>query len=104
MAIKLRLARYGTHKKPFYRLVAADSAARRDGRFLEQLGTYDPAQQPPKVSLDRERIKYWQSVGATPSDTVHTLLKQFMNAADTAFRPSPRKVRTTAKPAPAAES
>jgi len=103
MAIKLRLARYGTHKKPFYRLVAADSAARRDGRFLEQLGTYDPAHQPPKVSLDRERIKYWQGVGATPSDTVHTLLKQFMNAGDTAFRPSPRKVRT-AKPAPAAES
>lgn len=100
MAIKLRLARYGTHKKPFYRLVAADSAARRDGRFLEQLGTYDPRHQPPKVSLDRERIKYWQSVGATPSDTVHTLLKQFMNAQDTAFRPTgPAKKPAATAPA-----
>ena len=98
MAIKLRLARYGTHKKPFYRLVAADSAARRDGRFLEQLGTYDPRHQPPKVALARERIKYWQSVGATPSDTVHTILKQFLNAQDTAFRPTAPKKKVQAAP------
>jgi len=99
MALKLRLARYGTHKKPFYRLVAADSAARRDGRFLEQIGTYDPLANPPRVALNRERIKYWQGVGAVASDTVHTILKQFMNAPDTAFVPSaPKKI---AAPAPA---
>ena len=114
MAVTIRLARYGTTKRPFYRIVAASVAARRDGRFLEQIGTYDPAHQPPQVSLDRERIKYWISVGARPSSTVQTVMDAFMNQPDNAFRPSaPRKrasavVATPATPAttatPPAES
>lgn len=100
MALSLRLARYGTKKRPFFRIVAADSRARRDGRFLEHVGTYDPGQTPPAVSLDRERIKHWRSVGAVPSDTVRALLNRFMNAPDTAFRPSaPKKKVATPKPA-----
>lgn len=96
MALSLRLARYGTKKRPFFRIVAADSRARRDGRFLEHVGTYDPSQTPPAVSLDRERIKHWRDVGAVPSDTVRGLLNRFMNAPDTAFRPaSPKKKVST---------
>jgi small subunit ribosomal protein S16 len=96
MAITLRLARYGTKKRPFYRIVAADTRARRDGRFLEQVGTYDPASEPPAVALDRERIKHWRDVGAVPSETVRGLLNRFMNAADTAFRPTRKKTVATA--------
>jgi len=95
MAITLRLARYGTKKRPFYRIVAADTRARRDGRFLEQVGTYDPTAEPPAVSLDRERITHWRGVGAVPSETVRGLLNRFMNAADTAFRPSRKKKATS---------
>lgn len=87
MAVTLRLARYGTKKRPFYRIVAADQRARRDGRFLEQIGTYDPLKNPPAVALKRDRIKYWQDNGAQVSDTVSTILSQFMNAEDTAYRP-----------------
>lgn len=96
MAVTIRLARYGTKKRPFYRIVAASVAARRDGRFLEQIGTYDPAPKTPAVSLDRERIKYWISVGAKPSATVQTVLDMFMDQPDNAFRPSaPRKRAAT---------
>lgn len=103
MAITLRLARYGTKKRPFYRIVAADTRARRDGRFLEQVGTYDPSAEPPAVSLDRERIKHWRDVGAVPSDTVRGLLNRFMNASDTAFRPS-RKKKIAAAPTTESQS
>jgi len=103
MSVTLRLARYGTKKKPFYRIVAADTRARRDGRFLEQVGTYDPSVNPPAVSLDRERIKHWRDVGALPSETVRALLNRFTNAPDTAFRPAgPKKKSPAAAPAPAA--
>jgi small subunit ribosomal protein S16 len=88
MAITLRLARYGTKKRPFYRIVAADTRARRDGRFLEQVGTYDPSAEPPAVALNRDRVKHWRDVGAVPSDTVREILNKFMNASDTAFRPT----------------
>jgi len=99
MALTLRLARYGTKKRPFFRIVAADTRARRDGRFLELVGTYDPAQNPPAVALDRERIKHWKSVGAVPSDTVRQLLNRFMNAPDTAFVPSAPKKKVATPPA-----
>ncbi len=99
MAITLRLARYGTKKRPFFRIVAADTRARRDGRFLELVGTYDPSQNPPAVSLVRERIKHWRDVGAVPSDTVRTLLNRFMNAQDTSFRPSAPKKKAAPTPA-----
>ena len=76
MAVKIRLARHGAKKRPFYRIVAADSESPRDGRFLERLGTYNPLQNPAQVNLDTERVKYWISKGATPSDTVRSILKR----------------------------
>jgi small subunit ribosomal protein S16 len=76
MAVKIRLARHGAKKRPFYRIVAADSDSPRDGRFLERLGTYNPLQDPAQVVLDADRVKYWISQGATPSDTVKTILKR----------------------------
>ena len=76
MAVKIRLARHGAKKRPFYRIVVADSESPRDGRFLEIVGTYDPLPDPVKVTLKEERVKYWMDQGAKPSDTVRTLLKQ----------------------------
>ncbi len=76
MAVKIRLARYGAKKRPFYRIVAADSQYPRDGRFLENLGTYNPMANPSEVTLKKERVEYWLSKGATPSDTVNSLLKK----------------------------
>ncbi len=76
MAVKIRLARFGAKKKPFYRIVVADGRYPRDGRFLENVGTYDPMKEPTEVTLKKERIEYWLGQGATPSDTVGSLLKK----------------------------
>ena len=76
MAVKIRLARYGAKKRPFYRIVIADLESPRDGKFLENVGTYDPRSDPAKVTLKSERIKYWIENGATPTDTVKSLLKK----------------------------
>ena len=76
MAVKIRLARYGAKKAPFYRVVATDSRSPRDGRFIEKLGVYDPLQSPPEIRLNNERIDYWMSVGAKASDTVKGLMKR----------------------------
>jgi len=76
MAVKIRLARHGAKKKPFYRIVVADSESPRDGRFLENVGTYDPAYDPAKVTLKTERIRYWMDQGALTTDTVQSLLKK----------------------------
>ena len=76
MSVKIRLARHGTKKRPFYRVVVADNESPRDGRFLETVGTYNPLQDPAEVSLKEERIKYWINQGAIPSDTVKSLLKK----------------------------
>ena len=76
MAVKIRLARHGAKKRPFYRIVAADSESPRDGRFLEKLGTYNPLQDPVEVVLDTDRVKYWIGQGATPTDTVRSILKR----------------------------
>jgi small subunit ribosomal protein S16 len=76
MSVKIRLARHGAKKKPFYRIVIADSESPRDGRFLENVGTYNPLVDPAKVSLKQERIKYWIDQGAIPTDTVKSLLKK----------------------------
>jgi len=76
MAVKIRLARHGAKKKPFYRIVVADGESPRDGKYLENVGTYDPLFDPAKVSLNSERIKYWIEQGAKPSDTVRSLLKK----------------------------
>ena len=66
----------GAKKAPYYRVVVADSRSPRDGRFIEELGTYDPMAEGNKLNLDVERVKYWVSQGAQPTDTVRGLLKQ----------------------------
>ena len=76
MGVRIRLARHGAKKKPFYRIVVADSESPRDGRFLEKVGTYDPLKDPAEVLLNPDRIKYWMEKGAIPSDTVKSLLKK----------------------------
>jgi small subunit ribosomal protein S16 len=76
MGVRIRLARHGAKKKPFYRIVVADSENPRDGRFLEKVGTYDPLKDPVEVSLSPDRIKYWMEKGAIPSNTVRSLLKK----------------------------
>lgn len=75
MAVKLRLRRMGKKKRPFYRIVATDMRAPRDGRFIEMLGTYDPLVKPFKVDLEESRILYWLKNGAQPTQTVQSLLK-----------------------------
>lgn len=76
MSVKIRLARHGAKKRPFYRIVVADSKCPRDGRFLENVGTYNPVLDPAKVVLKQERIKYWIDQGAILTDTVKSLLKK----------------------------
>ena len=76
MAVRIRLTRKGTKKKPFYRIVAADKEMPRDGRFLELLGTYDPMVEPVVITLKEDRINYWLGEGAKPSSTVASLFKQ----------------------------
>ena len=74
--VKIRLTRMGDKKSPFYRVVAADARAPRDGKFLEILGTYDPLKNPAEVKLDTELVKKWLSSGAQPTDTARTLLEK----------------------------
>ncbi len=76
MAVKIRLARHGAKKRPFYRIVVADNESPRDGRFLERVGTYNPLLDPAEVILNTDRVKYWIGTGATPTDTVRTILKK----------------------------
>lgn len=73
--IKLRLRRMGAKKRPSYRIVAADSRSKRDGRIIEQIGFYDPLTEPATIKLNEERAAYWLSVGAQPTETVHILLR-----------------------------
>jgi len=76
VAVKIRLKRMGAKKTPFYRLVVADSRTPRDGRFIEELGYYDPTKEPVELRFDEERALDWLKKGARPSDTVKTLLRQ----------------------------
>ena len=73
MAVKIRLARHGSKKRPAYRIVAADSRDKRDGRFLEILGTYNPMTNPPAIAFKEDRYEYWTGVSAEVSDTVSSL-------------------------------
>ena len=75
MAVKLRLSRTGTHKRPHYWIVAAASRTPRDGRYLEKLGTYDPKSDPRTSALKAERIHHWLDLGATPTNVVRELLR-----------------------------
>jgi small subunit ribosomal protein S16 len=74
MSVKLRLARAGAKKNPFYRVVVTDSRSPRDGKFIEHIGVYDPNRDPVEIRFDMERVNHWLSVGAQPSDTVSELL------------------------------
>ncbi|MCE5199285.1 MAG: 30S ribosomal protein S16 [Armatimonadota bacterium] len=98
--VKIRLRRMGAKKRPFYRIVAADSRTARDGRFIEILGFYDPTQDPPEIKINRERIEYWLGTGAQPSDTTRGLLKTqgFLGG------PTPKKAKAKVKEPAAAEA
>lgn len=76
MAVKIRLRRMGVKKAPFYRIVVADSRYPRDGRFIEELGYYDPTKEPSVLKVDDEKAKSWIANGAQPTDTVKALLKK----------------------------
>lgn len=76
MAVKIRLKRMGAKKAPFYRIVVSDSRTPRDGRFIEEIGYYNPLKDPGEVGVDAERAKYWIQNGAQPSDTVRALFKK----------------------------
>lgn len=75
MAVKIRLARHGAKKRPYYRVVVADSRAPRDGKFIEEVGRYNPCTEPAMVQLDMEKIDKWIANGAQPTDTVASLIK-----------------------------
>ena len=76
MAVKIRLRRMGQKKAPFYRIVVADSRSPRDGRFIEEIGTYNPLKDPAEIKIDAEKAQKWISNGAQPTDTVRALLKK----------------------------
>jgi small subunit ribosomal protein S16 len=76
MAVKMRLARAGAKKKPFYQIVIADERCKRDGRFIENVGTYDPNQNPAAVKLEEEKALGWLGQGVQPTDTVKQILKK----------------------------
>lgn len=92
MAVKIRLARMGSKKRPYYRIVAADARSPRDGRFLERLGTYDPHAE--NVVINDPRVAYWESQGAAATETVQRLLRRARNVA--AGKP-PRAVKPKTK-------
>ena len=75
MAVKIRLKRLGQKKRPFYRVIVADSRSPRNGRFIEEIGYYDPNQEPSTIKIDAEAAKKWLSTGAQPTETVAKLLK-----------------------------
>ena len=74
--VKIRLTRLGSHKKPFYRVIVTDSRTRRDGPFIEILGTYDPSKEPSEIKLDLDRAKLWMQKGAQPTDTARKLMQK----------------------------
>ena len=76
MAVKIRLRRMGKKKAPFYRVVVADARYPRDGRFIEEIGYYDPTKEPSVVNIDADKAKAWIAKGAQPTDTVKTILKK----------------------------
>lgn len=96
MSVKIRLRRMGAKKRPFYRVVVADSRCARDGRFIETLGYYNPCVEPSDVKIDADRAKHWLSVGAQPSDTAAALLKkQGIIARTGAAQSEPQAEQTT---------
>lgn len=78
--VKIRLARGGAKKKPYYRIIVADVRAKRDGRFIERIGSYNPMTKPSTISMDLDRVQYWMSVGAQPTERVQKLIKEYQGA------------------------
>jgi small subunit ribosomal protein S16 len=74
--LSIRLTRRGAKKKPFYRIIVTETRSKRDGRFLENVGYYDPCRSPAEIKIDRDRVKYWMERGAQPSETVRSLIKR----------------------------
>ena len=74
--VKIRLARFGAKKRPFYRIVVADIRSPRDGRFIEKVGTYNPNLDPAEIKVDKEKVQKWLEKGAQPTETVKSLLKR----------------------------
>ncbi|MBI5641359.1 MAG: 30S ribosomal protein S16 [Nitrospirae bacterium] len=74
--VKIRLTRLGSHKKPFYRLIVSDSRARRDGPFIEILGTYDPTKEPSEIKIDVDKARLWLQKGAQPTETAYRLMQK----------------------------
>ena len=101
MAVKIRLARHGAKKRPYYRVIVADSRKPRDGKFIEEVGRYNPCVTPSFVSFDKERMEYWIGVGAQPTDAVARLWENYDGPSSvtggSAFTPAKEH------PAPAAE-
>ena len=103
MATRIRLRRMGAKKAPFYRIVVADSRYPRDGRFIEEIGYYDPTKHPTVVNIDEERARYWIGTGAKPSDTVKALMQR--TGVITKGAEKPVSIREGAEaPAPEAEA
>jgi small subunit ribosomal protein S16 len=82
MAVRIRLTRLGRKKKPFYRIVVADSESPRDGKFLDIVGTYDPLQEPSQININDKKLQDWLGRGALPSTTVKSLIKKALPAAE----------------------
>ena len=94
MALKIRLARGGTKKRPFYRIVVAENTSPRDGLFIEKVGTYNPMVEkdhPQRLTVDADRIKHWMSVGARPTDRVHKFLASLDLMPAFTYRDQPKK-------------
>jgi len=111
LSVKIRMKRGGTTNRPFYRVVVIDSRMQRDGRFIEELGYYDPIQKPLVFNVDRDRVAHWMAQGAQPSDTVRTLLKnpnntfevKVQNREFTAGPTRPKPVRSESDSQPAGD-
>ena len=105
MAVKIRLARHGAKKRPYYRIIVADSRKPRDGKFIEEVGRYNPCVTPSFVTFDKERMEYWIGVGAQPTDAVARLWDGYDGpSAVTGVTPAPAKPEPKAeKPAKKAE-
>ena len=107
MAVKLRLKRMGSKQKPFYRIVAADSRTKRDGKFLENIGTYNPVKNPAEITVSEEKALYWLEKGAIPTETVRNIFSKngiMKKFADSKVKKAPAKKETkpaTEKKAPA---
>ncbi len=91
MAVVLRLSRAGTHKAPFYHVVATDSRKPRDGRYIEDVGLYDPTQKPERIELKADRVEHWLKIGARPSQTVAMILKRAARKAAAPAKPAASK-------------